>query len=67
MIVLAHDTLYPANIGSCTVSITVARNPSSPEFVEDRLRVTLDERIPLGDPVVMVNATDTDNVRNSLQ
>ena len=58
----AHDTLYPDNIGSCSVLITVARNPSSPEFTSEDLRVTIDEQIPLGDDVVMVNATDVDNV-----
>ncbi len=57
-----YDTVYPDNVGSGTVVITVQRNPSAPAFQGDNYQRTIDERIELGTSVLQLAARDADGV-----
>lgn len=57
----AHDTRYPNNRATATVTISVTRNLNSPRFIGIYSETILDS-VPLGYQVLQVNATDDDNV-----
>ena len=58
--ITAIDAIYPNNVGTCTVTVNVERNPNDPRFNDDEYDVTIDERHPLGDVVLTVAASDED-------
>ncbi|XP_078316513.1 protocadherin Fat 4-like isoform X2 [Crassostrea virginica] len=58
--ITAHDTRYPNNRATATVTISVTRNLNSPRFIGIYSETILDG-VPLGYQVLQVNATDDDN------
>lgn len=58
----AHDTRYPNNRATATVTVQVTRNVNSPVFFPPSYSRTILDTVPLGYQVVQVNATDGDNV-----
>ena len=57
---IAYDSVYPANVATGTVNIRVLRNPSTPEFQDEKYEKTIDEKMALGDSVITIIATDAD-------
>jgi len=64
--VICYDDVYPDNIATVTVSISVIRNPNPPKFVDENYDKTIDEKYPLGGSVLTVRATDDDKVSVSV-
>lgn len=58
----AHDTRYPNNRATASVTVHVTRNLNSPVFSPPSYSRTILDTVPLGYQVVQVNATDGDNV-----
>ncbi|KAL8559117.1 hypothetical protein ACOMHN_046165 [Nucella lapillus] len=56
----AFDTFYPNNIASANVSITVIRNPSSPQFQRTSYVQNVAEYEPAGSQLLVVSAVDLD-------
>ena len=62
LVISAHDTAYPDNVGSATVLVDVERNPNAPVFNASEYALTVDEKLGLGEEVITVAATDADQV-----
>ena len=63
----AYDTFYPNNIGVCTVSVNVIRNPSGPIFSQNSYETTINENFPVGDAIIQATATDADGVKFTIK
>ena len=51
------------NQATATVTVSVERNPSTPQYAESQYSVTVDEKHALGEHVLTVQATDEDQVK----
>ncbi len=58
----AYDTATPNLRGSCQVSILVKRNENRPIFSKTDYKASITAAQPLGETIVTVVATDTDQV-----
>lgn len=56
--VQAYDSQYPNDRAEATVNITILRNEYAPEFYPSPIYKTVEETLPIGSLVTIVNATD---------
>lgn len=63
MRVIAFTTANPTQQTTAVVNITVSRNENGPVFVQSVYSTDAMESMSLGAIVIVVNATDLDNVR----
>lgn len=61
-LIRGYDTFYPNNWASCTVHITVIRNPNSPLYTQSSYEKTINEYHQVGSTVLAVSAQDQDGV-----
>jgi hypothetical protein len=58
-----YDSVWPNNKQTGILTININRNPGKPEFTQDVYERTINADFPVGDIILTVNATDSDQVR----
>ncbi|KAL5018741.1 hypothetical protein ScPMuIL_004463 [Solemya velum] len=58
--VKAYDSVYPEDVATATVAITVIRNEFPPFFLQTPYNVNISEDTAIGVSIIRVNATDND-------
>ena len=58
----AVDDAEPGRVATVDVTIVVIRNANAPKFVENQYQKTVSQETPLGEAIIVVNATDKDGV-----
>lgn len=63
---IAYDSIYPDDIETSTVTVSVDRNPGEISFDNNQLNYVriVDENIPVGTLILDLNATDSDGVQH---
>ncbi len=60
---MVHDTNRTEKTATATFTAQMRRNENAPRFSQSEYRVTINDRYNLGQEVIQVTATDTDEVR----
>ena len=58
----AVDDAEPGRVATVDVTIVVIRNANAPKFLESQYQKTVLQDMPLGEAIIVVNATDEDGV-----
>ena len=58
----AIDDAEPGRVATVDVTILVIRNANAPRFLENHYQKTVSQETPLGEAIIVVNATDDDGV-----
>ncbi|KAJ8318063.1 hypothetical protein KUTeg_003154 [Tegillarca granosa] len=58
--VRAYDSVFPTDITTATVAISISRNENAPRFLSNEYRVTINETISVGTCILNTTAVDAD-------